>query len=152
MGYDRYLIPVRQNQLIYLRMGSRQFHMAGSNLFFNGFTVDADGYVVTSPESKHLFDDAGANAADRPAAYPVVRKGSAQIVDRTGSVWIFPVEPVVLRLPASGQRPSDAIARASPSNSETYELNPSFTALVDREGNIWFGEQKGLHRFFYSPW
>src|SRR5262249_35269388 len=23
--------------------------------------------------------------------------------------------------------------------------------LVDREGNIWFGDDKGIHRFFYSP-
>jgi signal transduction histidine kinase/ligand-binding sensor domain-containing protein len=138
-------------QVIYLRRGSRQFHVARSNLFFTRFTVDADGYVVTSPESKQLFDDVSANAADRPAAYPVLRKGAGQIIDRTNSVWIQDPGPVVLRLPASGQRLSDAIAEASPSNSETYELNPSFTSLVDREGNIWFGEQKGLHRFFYSP-
>ena len=23
--------------------------------------------------------------------------------------------------------------------------------LVDREGNIWFGDTKGIHRFFYTP-
>jgi hypothetical protein len=23
--------------------------------------------------------------------------------------------------------------------------------LVDREGNIWFGDTRGIHRFFYTP-
>jgi signal transduction histidine kinase/ligand-binding sensor domain-containing protein len=139
-------------KLVYLRTGSRQFQMARSNLPADGSTLDADGYIVTSPESESLFDDATANAADRPAAYPVLRKGSAQIIDRTGSVWIVLEEPVVMRLPASGRRLPDALAKASPRNSETYNLNPSFTAkLVDREGNIWFGGAKGLDRFFYSP-
>jgi signal transduction histidine kinase len=139
-------------QLVYLRTGSRQFQMARSNLPADGSTLDADGYIVTSPESESLFDDATAYAADRPAAYPVLRKGSAQIIDRTGSVWIVLEEPVVMRLPASGRPLPDALAKASPRNSETYNLNPSFTAkLVDREGNIWFGGAKGLDRFFYSP-
>ena len=105
--------PATKTQLAYLRMGSRQFHMAGSNLFFSGFTLDTDRHVVTSPGSKHLFDDTGTKAADRPAAYPVFRKGCAQMVDRTGSVWIFTVQPGVLRLPAS-ELPSDAATRHLP--------------------------------------
>ncbi len=143
--------PSTKTQLAYLRMGNRQFHMPVSNVFFSGFTLDADRYVVTSPGSKHLFDDTGTNAADRPAAYPVFRKGCAQMVDRTGSVWIFPNQPGVLRLPAS-DLPSDAVNKASPTKAETYDLNPyRFARLVDPEGNIWLGDQKGLHRFFYSP-
>ena len=140
-----------KTQLAYLRMGRRQFHIAESNLFFSGFTLDTDRHVVTSPGSTHLFDDTGTNAGDRPAAYPVFRKGCAQMVDRTGSVWIFPVQPGVLRLPAS-ELPSDAVNKASPTKAETYHLNPyRFARLVDPEGNIWLGDQKGLHRFFYSP-
>ncbi len=143
--------PSTETQLVYLRMGSQQFHMPRSDLFFTGFTLDAGRHVVTSPENKHLFDDAGTNADDRPAAYPSLRKGSSQIVDRTGSVWIFPPQPVVLRLPAS-ELSSNAVDQASPTKAESYDLNPYRSAeLVDREGNVWLGEQKGLHRFFYSP-
>jgi len=47
---------------------------------------------------------------------------------------------------------ADALNKASPHNSETYNVNPdSFAELVDGEGNIWFGEHNGVHRFFYSP-
>lgn len=143
--------PSGETQLIYLHRGNRQFEVAG-NVAVAGFTLDADGYVVTSPERRAFFNDASANAADRPAAYPLLRKGSHQIVDRAGSVWIVPEEPVTWRLPASGQRISDVLAQASPGNAETYDLNPYRLAkLVDREGNIWFGDAKGIHRFFYSP-
>jgi signal transduction histidine kinase len=141
-----------RSQLICLRTGSRQFHMVGKLSFlFHSFALDADRYVVTSPESKPPFDDGTGNAADRPAAYPVLRKASSEILDRTRSVWIFPPEPFVLRLPPS-ERLSDAINEASPSSSETYDLKPwDFHAkLVDREGNIWFGDPKGLHRFIYG--
>lgn len=143
--------PSTATHLVYLRRGSRQFHAPKSNLFFTGFTLDADGYVVTSPENKHLFDDTGINAEDRPAVYPLLRKGCSQIVDRTGSVWVFPAQPVVLRLPASDLL-SDAVETASPTKAETYDLDPYRSAeLVDREGNVWLGERKGFHRFFYSP-
>jgi len=31
-------------------------------------------------------------------------------------------------------------------------MNPfQMAELVDREGNIWFGDTKGIHRFFYAP-
>src|SRR5271170_6064415 len=41
---------------------------------------------------------------------------------------------------------------APPAISETYNINPfQMAELVDREGNIWFGDYKGIHRFFYTP-
>jgi len=138
-------------RLIFLRMGSRQFQTVRGHQFFPGFTRDADGYVATSPEDQHLFDSPGADAGDRPTAYPLLRKGCTIIVDRTGSVWISPPEPILLRLPRGDQPLSDVVAKAFPRNSESYELPAVYAKLVDREGNIWFGEQKGLHRFFYSP-
>jgi hypothetical protein len=55
-----------------------------------------------------------------------------------------------MRLPKDSLR--DAENKASPAISETYDINPSETAaLVDREGNMWFGDIKGIHRFFYTP-
>jgi hypothetical protein len=68
--------PSIGTRLAYLRMGSRQFHMTRSNLFFTGFTLDAEPHVVTSPKNKDLFDDTGINADDRPPAYPLFRRAS----------------------------------------------------------------------------
>ena len=136
--------------LIYLRPGSSQFQRVEGNLQAIGFTVDADGMVVTSPESKQLLDKSRSDSDNLPSAYPVLRNGSEQIVDRANGVWVLPTSGM-LRLDARG-RLSDVLNNVSPRNSETYNVNPNDTAkLVDREGNIWFGEQKGVHRFFYSP-
>jgi signal transduction histidine kinase/streptogramin lyase len=100
-----------------------------------------------------LYDNTSGDSADRPGAYPVHSGNSAAVVDRSNSIWISsPGEPIVRRVAAS-----DGVAKAldqtSPSHSETYNLdvNVPGARLVDREGSIWFGEQIGVHRFFYSP-
>ena len=57
-----------------------------------------------------------------------------------------------MRRGAAPEEAADALSKSSPRNSETYTLNSAeFAKLVDREGNVWFGEQIGVHRFFYSP-
>jgi len=137
--------------LLYLRPGSSRFQTAANDLHVLGFTVNADGRVVTSPESKHLLYKSRGDSGDRPSVFPVLRNGSSQIVDRAQNVWILSSAPLELRV-AAWEGAADALNKASPRNSETYNLSPEALAkLVDREGNIWFGEQNGVHRFFYSP-
>jgi signal transduction histidine kinase/ligand-binding sensor domain-containing protein len=142
--------PPAPRMLMCRRTGSSQFRTLDTNLSAGGFTLDADRNVLTSFEGKPFFEDNRGDSADRPQAYPILRRGSVQIVDRNQSAWIIPEEPIVLRRDVRERR-FDAITRASPRNSETYNLNPSISAkLVDREGNVWFGVQNGVHRFFYS--
>jgi ligand-binding sensor domain-containing protein/signal transduction histidine kinase len=136
-------------KLLYLRPGSSQFQTAATDVHLNGLTLDADRRVVTSPESKQLLDKSRRDSDDVPSAYPVLRSGCTQIVDRTQSVWIMTVGKIVLRRDARG-RLFDALTSEPPPKSESYSLN-SFSSLVDREGSIWFGEQGGVHRFFYTP-
>ena len=135
-----------------LGSGSSQFQTVADDLVVGGFTVDADGNVVTSrPESEPFLGQRSGGSGVPLAAYPVLRKRSSQIVDRANGVWIIPTESVLLRADADG-RLSDVVYEASPKNSQTYNLNPDFHAkLVDREGHIWFGDTKGIHRFFYTP-
>jgi len=94
--------------------------------------------------------DSGRGSDERLPAYPVTKK-ALQIIDRNNSVWIAPADkPGLMRLPKDSLR--DVENKASPAISETYDVNPYETAaLVDREGNIWFGDTKGKHRFFYTP-
>jgi ligand-binding sensor domain-containing protein len=138
-------------QLFYLSPGTRKFQAAETNLTARGFTWDPNGNVVTSPASKPPMHNSSGNSNDQPLAYPVLRKDSFQIVDRTNSVWISS-EKLLTRL-APSEAPYSGLEKASGSNSETYNVIPfSPTAkLIDREGNIWFGDTKGIHRFFYSP-
>jgi ligand-binding sensor domain-containing protein len=88
---------------------------------------------------------------ERPHAYPVLTK-SPQFVDRNNSLWTSPEDkPVMMRLPRESLHNAFNKA-ASPGGSETYDVNPFENAvLADREGNIWFGDPKGIHRFFYTP-
>jgi signal transduction histidine kinase/ligand-binding sensor domain-containing protein len=140
-------------KLFYLRPGSSHFRRAEADLHGVGyFTLDADGRVVTSPESRELYDKTNGDSADSPGAYPVLYRGDSPsaIVDQNNSVWIAG-GPTVLRVtPSEGL--ANALSTVPPSNSETYNVNPNQAAkLVDREGNIWFGDPIGVHRFFYSP-
>jgi ligand-binding sensor domain-containing protein len=132
--------------LVYLTPGTTRFKTAGSNLPVDGFTWEPDLTVLTTPAAPRV-SGAGEGSAERLHAYPVTIK-SLQIVDRNNGVWISPPDrPVVMRLPKDSLR--DVQNQASPAISETYDLNPfQMAAFVDREGNIWFGDTKGLHRFF----
>jgi PAS domain S-box-containing protein len=133
--------------LIYLLPGTRHFKTAERNLSVSGFTLDADRAVMTDPAAPPMVDSSE-DSDKKPAAYPMLKDS---LLDRNNSVWISPWDkPVVMRLPKDSLR--DVQNKASPAISETYNINPFQMAdLVDREGNIWFGDTRGIHRFFYTP-
>jgi PAS domain S-box-containing protein len=134
---------LRPKDLIYLIPGTRHFKTAASNLSVNGFTWEPDRTVLTAPVAPRE-SGSGEGTDERLPAYPVT-KDNLQMVDRNNSVWSSPFDkPVVMRLPKDN--------KASPVIPETYNVNPyEMASLVDREGNIWFGDTRGIHRFFYTP-
>ncbi|WP_165420375.1 sensor histidine kinase [Edaphobacter modestus] len=135
--------------LIYLLHGTRHFKTAERNLSVDGFTWEPDRTVLTAEVAPRV-SGSGEGSYERLPAYPVTSKDS-QMVDRNNSVWISPADkPVVMRLPKGSLR--NVQNQASPAISETYNINPfAMAELVGREGNIWFGDTKGIHRFFYTP-
>ena len=135
--------------LIYLMPGIRRFKTARRNLSVDEFTWDADRSVLTEPAASPL-SDSGEGSDERPPVYPVVTK-NLQLIDRNNSLWISPTDkPVVMHVPRESLH--EAFNEVSPGGSETYDVNPfEHAELVDREGNIWFGDTKGIHRFFYTP-
>jgi signal transduction histidine kinase/ligand-binding sensor domain-containing protein len=137
-------------QLIYLTPGTRHFKTAASNLAVEVFTWRPDRTVLTTPMAPGTAG-AGQGSAEEPfAAYPITSK-NLQIVDRNNSVWVSPTgTTVVVRVPNANLVDDPNIV--SLAGSETYDINPYRMAeLVDREGNIWFGDSRGLHRLFYTP-
>jgi PAS domain S-box-containing protein len=136
--------------LIYLQPGTRHFQTAGRNLSVEGFTLDADRAVMTDPAPRPVSDSSEASDK-KPATYPLLTKDTLQFLDRNNSLWItYDEKPIVTRLPK--ERLRDALNRTSPTGSENYDINPFWAArLVDREGNIWFGDPTGVHRLSYSP-
>src|SRR5262249_55748112 len=75
----------------------------------------------------------------------------AQIIDRANSFWMICNDAPVLHFVPSEQG-YNFLYNANASNSETYDFHPNkYSRLVDREGNVWFGDTTGIHRFFYSP-
>ena len=106
-------------RLFYLSPGARKFRAAETNLNVDGFTLDPDGKVVTSPSSKRVVHNADDNSDDGPLAYPILRKESFQMVDRTNRIWISPKDPVLIH-PSAIEPIYDALTKASRSNSETY--------------------------------
>jgi signal transduction histidine kinase/ligand-binding sensor domain-containing protein len=135
--------------LLYLLPGSKEFRVAKEKLDTGCFTLDADQHVVTSPD---LAPNFSGSRDVRLHAYPILRSHAAQFIDRAGNVWISDdrTSKLLMHLPAS-DRLEDAITKASISNSEAYDVTPFiFKGLIDREGNIWFCDKSGVHRFFYT--
>jgi signal transduction histidine kinase/ligand-binding sensor domain-containing protein len=139
-----------QMDLIYLLPGTRHFKTAERNLSVEGFMLDADRAVITDPAARPV-SDSSEGSEEKPAAYPVLTKGSQQLLDRNKSLWIsYDDKPIVMRLPKESL--GGDLNRASPAGSESYDIYPfEMAQMVDREGNIWFGDNKGIHRFSYSP-
>jgi signal transduction histidine kinase len=136
--------------LIYLLPGTKLFITAEKNLLVDGFMLDADRAVMTEPAARPV-SDSSEGSDKKPVAYPVLTKDTLQFLDRNNSLWAtYDDKPIVTRLP--NERLGGALNRASPAGSETYDINPFWAArLVDREGNIWFGDPKGIHRLSYNP-
>jgi signal transduction histidine kinase/streptogramin lyase len=137
-------------ELIYLMPETRHFKTAGSDLSVEAFTWKPDRTVLTAPRAPGV-SAAGEGSAERfPAAYPITSK-NLQMVDRNNGVWVSPTgKTVVMRVPKDslGGDPNTV----PPAGSETYDINPFRMAeLVDREGNIWFGDSRGIHRLYYTP-
>ncbi|MGD0490550.1 MAG: ATP-binding protein [Steroidobacteraceae bacterium] len=137
-------------ELIYLVPGARHFKTAASNLSVEAFTWEPGRTVLTAPVAPGASGSGEGSAERLPAAYPITSK-NLRMVDRNNSVWVSPTgRTVVMRVPKDGLG-NDANA-APPAGSETYDINPYRMAeLVDREGNIWFGDSRGIHRLFYTP-
>jgi signal transduction histidine kinase/ligand-binding sensor domain-containing protein len=135
--------------LIYLSPGAGHFKTAERKLSVAAFTRDVDRSLLTEPAASSM-SDSGKDSDERPPVHPVLTN-SLQFVDRNNSLWTSPAdEPVVMRL--SRESLHDAFNKVSPDEPETYDVNPFENGvLVDREGNIWFGDTKGIQRFFYTP-
>ena len=138
-------------ELFYLLPNSRHFQKAGDNLAAK-LSWDADHTVLTTHEHRPSEPGSGINLDDSLPAYPILRKDSGQILDRADGIWIMPLVYPFLMRHRAGESLSETLRKVSPSNSEVYNLNPNhFAFLVDREGAVWFGDSKGIHRFSYSP-
>jgi signal transduction histidine kinase/ligand-binding sensor domain-containing protein len=138
-------------QLYFLPPGDRQFRKAGENLFVQGFTLDADNTVLTTHERRPQEPGSGVELESSLPAYPILKKNSEQVLDRANGIWFISIDPFIFRH-AAGDRLADIVSKASPGNSQVYNINPyRYARLVDREGSIWIGDSTGVHRFTYSP-
>ena len=135
--------------LVYLMPGTRQFKTAQHNLSAFHFSFDADRHVLSDPTNPPIADSAR-GSVERTPAYPLLTN-AVQFTDRNNSLWTAPADkPIVMRLPREGLH--DAANTGPTSRAETYDINPfEMATLVDREGNVWFADPKGIYRFFYTP-
>ena len=135
--------------LFYLLPGGSRFRNAGHNLPVEGFTLDADDFVLTT---KYRVGSPGSGIAleESLPSYPVLRKDSEQVLDRYDHIWLVPRTGPVLRH-AVGGSVAETVSNASPSNSAAYVVDAfRYAHVVDREGSVWIGGQKGVRRFSFT--
>jgi ligand-binding sensor domain-containing protein len=105
---------------------------------------------LTTPEKRPGERGSGLELEDPLPAYPILRKNSDQIVDRANGIWFVSSKDPLLRHPA-GEPLAEIVRKASPGNSQAYDFDPyRYARVVDRDGSVWFGEARGVHRFSYS--
>ena len=144
--------PESPKQLYFLAPGEQQFRKAGSKLLVSSFTWDADRHVVTTRERGRGDPGSSIELEDSLPAYPVLKKNSDQVLDRTNGIWFIPNEGGMVLRHAADEPLAEIIGTASPADSEVIRIDPlEHAKLVDREGSIWFGTESGVHRFSYSP-
>jgi signal transduction histidine kinase/ligand-binding sensor domain-containing protein len=154
VAFDRtgVLWVLAQKTLFCLRPGEKRFRIAGENLGAWGFTLDADRKVITNQSAHRQTPRSSGDLDDGLPAHPILLNGSAQIVDRTNSVWILgSVNKPLLRIP-SPRRLTDALSDVNAANPEKYDIHPGTAekSILDNEGNLWFCDEKGIYRFFYN--
>jgi signal transduction histidine kinase/ligand-binding sensor domain-containing protein len=152
VGFDRNGImwAIGENHLLVLFPGRKQFQTAMKTPSHEYFTFDADGKVLTRPATSQQKSELNSN---QRIAYPLFfEKSYGAIVDRMNGVWIASSGPpwILVRMPLS-EGSSDVQKKSKGAGGETYSAQGFLRArLVDREGNVWSGDKKGLHRFFYT--
>ena len=154
VAFDRtgVLWVLAQKTLFCLRPGEKRFRIAGENLGAWGFTLDADRKVITNKSADRQTPRSSGDLDDGLSAHPILLNGSAQIVDRTNSVWILrSINKPLLRIP-SPRRLTDALFDVNAANPEKYDIHPGTAekSILDNEGNLWFCDEKGIYRFFYN--
>jgi signal transduction histidine kinase len=153
VGFDRNGImwAIGEHHLLALFPGRKQFQIAMKTPSPKYFTVDADGEVLTRPATSQEKSELNSN---QRIAYPLFfQKSHGVIVDRMNSVWVASTDPpwILVRMPLSDW-PSDVLNKSKGAGRETYSVAPFFGhgRIVDREGNLWFADSRGVHRFFYT--
>lgn len=137
--------------LLDLLPGSKRFQLAIPKLDVYGFTLDADHKVLTSPAAPKLTSDLKNVPSSNLRASPVFGAKFQQIIDRTNSVWTINEAGELTRIGVA-PRVKHAIAGGKIRKAEAYDSpRKRMQAAVDREGNVWFADGAGLHRFFYVP-
>jgi len=141
----------KTRQLFYLLQGTRKFQAVKGKLSSLGFTLAPDGGVVTRPGSTPPVQHFGGNSNSSPPAYPILKNDFTALIDRKNSVWISNKACVFTRVPSTKPIVDD-VFKVSGRQAETYNICPSANGyLVDREGNLWIGNDKGIFRLYYSP-
>jgi PAS domain S-box-containing protein len=138
------------SDLFFLLRGGSKFRKAGSNLFVIGFTRDFDQTVLTTHEKRTSAPGSGLELEDSLPSYPILRRNSEQLVDRDNGIWVASIEDPLFRHRA-GEPFAESVSTASLKNSQSLGFDPyRYSGMVDREGSVWYGSVRGLHRFGFS--
>ena len=136
LAFDRggNLWVLQPSALSYLPPASHRFELAERNPSLEWLASQADGTVLLAKSPSHS-----------PPAIPLPLGGSVAggivMVDSHGGVW---------SQSKSGEKVWTPPAGSSGTGVRIHIARPC-AVLQDRESNVWFADEVGIHRFYYSP-
>lgn len=139
-------------KLYYLLPGSHRFQVSEPHPAIHFLVRDADQRVLTGPILPQSSSSHSGTGPLKLPAFANAKQGLALFADRNNGLWIISTKPEAplarMRLP----NPSDSPEIPTPANSEIYDLDVQLcSGNVDREGNVWFTDSRGVHQFLRVP-
>jgi signal transduction histidine kinase/ligand-binding sensor domain-containing protein len=142
--------------IMFLPRGEKKFHNTGIRVNFRatGFAQRPDGTTCLFDSTHDLVQPLRLRLSYAIAEQAQTSSKSTNILlDRSGSLWVVRNPLGLLRIPTPKWGAPIEVGAIYPDTQVFTEqqglTGRSFTALEDREGNIWIGTEAGLDRFRY---
>lgn len=148
---------VAGNALLTRPIGSTVFQTVENEIgSTTKITKDKNGSVWLSEVTRSVRQITSSGTDDRRSTSEIKVGANRILFDRDGSLWVATLGDGIRRVAAMSSLEGKTVERFGP-ETESFTTKDGlssdhvYTAIEDRQGNIWFGTENGLERFRSVP-